>query len=219
MGPKMIFNVISLLINAAIVIFTLKALIGFFTVGGKGNMKVRDYSALKYFTVLSNILMALTALVMIVFNVMLLVNAQASAPGWAIALKHVGTVAVMLTFSVVFMIFVPSTGVKFMIEGDSLYMHLITPLIAAVGFMFFDPGPAVSWWFTAVSMIPMMLYAVLYYIMVMVKGPDKGGWEDFYKFNANNKWYLSAAGIFIMTAALGALLILGRNVFALGLLA
>ena len=219
MDPSQILNLVSLVINAAIAAFMIKSMIGFFTVGGRGNMKVKSYSAFKYFTVQSNLLMAAVSLLMLVFNVIILINGGGEAPYWVIAVKHVGTVAVMLTFSVVMFIFVPATGLKFMIEGDSIYMHLISPLLALIAFVFLDRGPALSYTGVLYGMLPTALYAVLYYYKVMARGPERGGWEDFYKFNASGKWLLMAVVVFLMTAALGALLILGRNVFAAGLLA
>lgn len=210
MDKTQIFTALSLIINLLIVAFMVKSIIGFFTMGGKGNMKVRSFVAFRYFTVQSNALMAAASAVMVGFDIAMLAGGE-PGPYWALAFTHAATTAVMLTFTVVFCIFVPTTGVRFMIEGDSLYMHLISPLLAMIAFIVFDPGLAVSWISILWGMIPTALYAVLYYIKVMVHGPERGGWDDFYKFNANGRWLLMAVCIFLMTAGLGALLILGRN--------
>ena len=213
------FIIVSLVLNTAIAAFMVKSLVSFFTEGGRGNMQVNRFAAFKYFTVLSNMLMAVTSVVMMIVDIILLASPACTVPYWVLAFKHVGSVAVLVTFTVVFLMFIPKTGFKFMLEGNSLYLHLISPLFAAISFVLFDPGPAVSYINVLWGIVPTVLYAVLYYYKVMIKGPERGGWEDFYKFNANDKWYLSAAAIFLISVGSGALLILGRNVFALGLLA
>lgn len=213
-----IMNVLSLVSNLLIVAFMAKSLYGFFTIGGKGNMKVKKTTAFRYFTVQSNLLMALASAIMLVFNVMLLFNDAVQIPYWVLVIKHVGTVAVMLTFCVVFFIFVPSTGVKLMIEGDSLYMHLISPILAFLALVLFDRGPALSYTSILWAMLPTLLYALLYYYMVMIRGEKKGGWEDFYKFNAKGRWFVPATSIFVITAAAGAVTVLLRNLLAAGLL-
>ncbi|MBR3383482.1 MAG: hypothetical protein IKG85_10680 [Clostridia bacterium] len=212
-------NVLSLIFNALIFLFMVKCVVGFFRFGGRGNMQVSAAKIFRYFTVQSNIIMALAAALMLVYNVMILAGAAAEAPCWVMTVKLVCTVAVMLTFSVVFFIFVPGTGVKPMIEGDNVFMHLVSPLMAAVTFVLFDRGPKLSYWGILWGMLPTLLYAALYYHMVMRRGENNGGWEDFYRFNANGRWYLAAAAIFIMTALIGFLLTLGHDLLGAGVLA
>lgn len=209
-------NVFSFVCNLLIVAFMIKSLIGFYRVGGKGNMAVVGNELFKYFTVQSNVLMACASVMMIVFNIIIMADPAAEVPYWAILIKHVSTTAVMLTFCVVFFVFVPSTGVKMMIEGDNIYLHLISPLIAAVTLVAFDPGPKLTAYCILWCLIPTALYALLYYYKVIIIGEKNGGWDDFYKFNANGKWYFSGLLIFAMTAFIGFALYLLRGLLGAG---
>ena len=212
-------NILSLICNALILAFMIKSVAGFYKKGAQGNMEGWGGGAFKYFTVQSNILMAITSAMMLVFNVMILSGQASLAPLWMMLVKHLGTVAVMLTLAVVFLVFVPSTGVKPMIEGDNIFLHLISPILAALTLVVFDRGPKLPYWCVLTGLIPTALYAALYYYMVMIKGPERGGWEDLYKFNADGKWYVMASLIFLMTAALGFLLCLGHDLIGAGALA
>ena len=138
MIPSAVLNVLSLICNLAVVVFMLKALITFFTVGGSGNMKVKKTSAFVYFTVQSNLFMGAAALIMLVFNVILLFDPGVTVPYWVVLVNFVMTVAVMLTFCVVMFVFVPVTGLHEMIEGDNIFLHAISPILALVTFVFFE---------------------------------------------------------------------------------
>lgn len=208
-------DVLSLIFNIAIVVMTAVAMSGFFfRRGGSANMKVENARCFEYFTVDSNLLVTLTAAVMIFFKARALLGGPAEIPYWATLLKLVGTTAVFLTFLVVMLILAPIAGYGYMIEGGSLYMHLITPLAAAVTFIFFDGGPALDAVSIALSLIPTFVYGIVYFVMVVIVGEKNGGWEDFYGFNKGGRWYLSVVAMLGMTAVTALLLRLAHNAFA-----
>lgn len=214
MNLDIIRTVLSIVFNIAIVTMTVLAMSEFYSeIGGRANMQVKKARCLEYFTVQSNLLCSLTAIVMIVFGVLRLINGM-GAPLWALVLKLIGTAAVGLTFFVVFLMLAPYAGYKFMIEGGSLYMHLITPLAAMVSFILLDGGPKLPMWTVALAIIPTFLYGIVYLYQVVVKGEKNGGWEDFYGFNKGGKWPLSSVLLLAMTALIAFLLILGHNALA-----
>ena len=49
--------------------------------------------------------------------------------------------------------------------------------------------------------------------MVVIKGPEKDGWEDFYGFNKGGRWYLSVVMMAVMTLAIAFLIRSGHNAF------
>ena len=59
-------TVIAVIINALIVIFTAYGMSRFFTVGGDGNMAVMNTRCFQYFTVDSNLLAVLAALLLLI---------------------------------------------------------------------------------------------------------------------------------------------------------
>ncbi len=216
MIPSAVLNVLSLICNLAVVVFMLKALITFFTVGGSGNMKVKKTSAFVYFTVQSNLFMGAAALIMLVFNVILLFDPGVTVPYWVVLVNFVMTVAVMLTFCVVMFVFVPVTGLHEMIEGDNIFLHAISPIIALVTFVFFEYyarlRPTAFLW----ALLPVVVYGIVYYVMVIIVGEEKGGWKDFYGFNKNGKWAFSALMILVMTLVIAAAVYFGHNCIACG---
>lgn len=216
MIPQTVLNVLSLIFNLAIVVFMGKSMITFFTVGGSGNMKVKRTSAFVYFTVQSNLFMAAAALIMLVYNTILLFDPAVAVPYWVVLVKSMMTVAVMLTFCVVMFVFVPVTGLHDMIEGDNIFLHAISPILALITFVCFEyhtrlHPTAILW-----ALLPAAVYGVVYYIMVVKVGAEKGGWKDFYGFNKNGKWVSSAVMILIMTLALAAAVYFGHNYIACG---
>lgn len=213
-----ITNCLSLICNLAIAAFMVKSLVGFFTVGGSGNMQVKKTRAFVFFTVQSNLFMAVCSAVMLFFNVTALLCGGAQVPYWFETVKFTATVAVSVTLFVVMLVFVPTTGLKPMIDGDNIFLHLISPVLAIVTFVLFDGSVRLAPSALAFAMIPVFAYAVLYYIMVIIVGEEKGGWSDFYYFNKGGKWYLSALGVFGMALTLAFLIRLGHNALACGLL-
>ena len=209
-----IFNILSLICNLAIVVFMAKSLFGFYTVGGAGNMRVKKSSAFIYFTVQSNFFMALASCAMLVFNVLAIIRGSAPVPYALTAVKFSATAAVTLTLCVVMFLFVPITGLKEMIEGDSFFMHLVSPVLAILSFVLFEGGSRLTWPALGFAFIPVAAYGVLYYIMVVTVGEEKGGWKDFYGFNKGGKWYVSAIGVFLMAAVIALLLRFGHNYLA-----
>lgn len=211
MENSLVLDILALVCDIAIVAFTAVSMGEFWSLtGGKANMKVKDTRCFEYFTVDSNILVALTALIMIVFDVQRLVTG-AGIPYWATLLKFIGTVAVSLTFFVVMLILAPYAGYKFMLEGCSLYMHLITPVIAMITFVLFDGANRLPWYTVPLALLPTVIYGIVYFIKVVIIGVEKGGWEDFYGFNKNGRWYLSCFMMLLMTSAIAVLLLLGHN--------
>lgn len=208
-------DVISLILNLFAAFVTFGSIIKFFIKKGDANMQVKKSRCFVFFTVDSNLLAAVVCLVMAYFKLRsLLPFGDGCVPEWAVGLKLVGTTAVMLTLVVVFTILAPNTegGLKTLLEGSSLFMHLLTPIVCMVSFVLFDGGSDLSYIWMLPALIPTFIYAVVYYIMVMVVGEERGGWKDFYGFNRGGKWYITAPVIFAMTAVLAAAMIFFRNI-------
>ncbi|MCR5612037.1 MAG: hypothetical protein K6F68_09465 [Clostridiales bacterium] len=198
----MLFNILSLVSNALIFVLTAYSVISFYVKGGDANMKVRNEKCFEYFTVDSNILAAITSAVMIVFNIMSFSKGGFAAPMWALVFKLVGATAVGLTFLVVVTMLAPfaEKGFFSLFEGSSFFMHFLTPVLAMLSFVLFEGGMRIGFINILFALIPTIIYAVVYFIMVLIVGEEKGGWNDFYGFNKGGKWYITAPVIIGMTA-------------------
>jgi hypothetical protein len=58
-----------------------------------------------------------------------------------------------------------------------------------------------SFWDSLLALIPVFIYAVLYYIMVVVIGEENGGWNDFYGFATRIPMWIPM--VFLMPLTLG----------------
>ena len=156
--------------------------------------------ALRFFTVQSNILCACSALLMCLF--------PASLPVWL--LKYIGTAAVMVTMLTVFLFLAPSIGkggLKQLLSGSDLFMHLLTPLLALVSFCLLERR-GLSFARALLGMIPVLLYGP-WYLYKIKFAPEEKRWDDFYGFNKGGHWKVSfimmMAGTFLICVGIMAL--------------
>ena len=177
---------ISTIIN--IVIFTVTAVIvfSFFRKDGAWDLKQAG-RAFHYFTVLSNVLCAVAALLLCLFP----------EAHWAWLLKYIGTAAVTVTMMTVFLFLGPSYSYKELLKGRDLFMHLITPLLAIVSFGFFEKR-GLGFSLSLLGLLPVILYGLLYLYKVIL-APEEKRWEDFYGFNKDGKWPVSFAAMLLGT--------------------
>ena len=191
-------KLLSMLCNLLILVLTVISVRSFFTVGGEGNMTGMGSYCFRYFTVDSNILAAVVSLVLLISELTALRSAS-ELPKWAATLKAVGAVAVGVTFFTVVLFLGPMAGYGAMFAGANLYMHLITPLLSMLSFVLFERKPLLKLRTTLLCVLPTLVYGVVYFYQVLIVGPWKGGWFDFYGFNMGGMWYVSAAVMLVAT--------------------
>lgn len=132
----------------------------------------------RYFTTLSNMLCALSAMAVIV------AWASGGLPEWVVILKYVGTCAVTVTMLTVLLLLGPlSHEWKMLLSGGDLFLHLVNPLLAIESFVLFEKT-ATPAWVVALGVAPVVLYSALYLRNVVFARR----WDDFYGFNVNGKW-------------------------------
>ena len=85
----------------------------------------------------------------------------------------------------------PVAGYGKMLKNDGIYMHLIGPVLAILAFCFFERTGDITIGQSLLGLLPTFLYGVFYLYQAVFRGEEKGGWEDFYGFNAGGKWPLS----------------------------
>ena len=118
----------SVIINAVMFLTTFIIVVSFFRKDGAWQIQ-RGLKAFRYFTVLSNVFCAITALYMAICQAFDRVTPA------TIFLKYLGTVSVTVTILTVFLFLGPSQGgYGDLLRGENLYMHLIGPLLAILSF-------------------------------------------------------------------------------------
>jgi hypothetical protein len=168
------------LMNAAIVGLTVVGMVMILTgVGSPQHLVSHGKENLKYFTVLSNLLVGFVALIALVC----LFFSMTTLPTGLIVLKLISATGVMVTCLTTALLLTPMYGWKTMYAGGCLYFHLIVPLLAAVDCVLFARAASLPVWVTACAMIPVLLYGMWYLRNVATHGVEEGGKTyDFYGF-------------------------------------
>ena len=171
-------NSIRKYINIFLVIAVLGSWIAIF-VSASGTLMHNGINSLKYFTVLSNLFEGLASVVWLISSRN---NGKASAR--AELLKYIAAAAVGLTCVVVLTFLGPLYGYPEMFAGPSLFMHLLTPVIAIAEIIFLS-----DFTYTRIEnrlvMLSPIVYGVVYLGNNLINGI--GEWPD------TNDWYFFLA--------------------------
>ncbi len=134
------------------------------------------------FTVLSNILVAIGMGLVIPYTIDGLRKHYFHLPNWLIAFLLAGATAVTLTFLVSLFILSPFKGFVLIFSGSRFFLHGVCPILSLIAFSFFISDHYVSYPECMLSLIPVFIYAGVYYILAVLIGEENGGWNDFYGF-------------------------------------
>ena len=183
---------LSALVNLACAVCAVAAVLGHTK---KAPLKI----ILRYFTALSNLLCAVTALAVAVCRL-----GGGALPYAVGVLKYVGTAAVTVTMLTVVCFLGPTIGFKPMFSGPDLWLHLVCPLLAIVSWALWD-RPDLPFAAVFLGVLPVVLYGFVYIYRVLY-APEARRWSDFYGFNRGGKWPLSYAAMLVGAFAVSVLL-------------
>ena len=134
------------------------------------------------FTVNSNILMGASMALVFPYSLDGLRKHNFHLPRWVVDMVYAGVTAVALTFLISLCVLAPVKGFVLIFTGSRFFLHGLCPILAIVAFCFFISEQRIRLKDTLFALVPVFVYAVLYYVMVVVLGEDRGGWNDFYGF-------------------------------------
>ena len=163
------------------------------------------------FTVNSNILTALAMMLCIPYTVDGLRTGYYHLPDWVVILMHMAVTATTLTFLVSLFILAPVKGFGLIFSGSRFFLHGVCPILAILTFCGFICSHLVRLKESFLALIPVFIYAVLYFIMVVVIGEDNGGWNDFYGFATRIPVWIPATLIMPLSFGIATLLRLAHN--------
>ncbi len=145
----------------------------------------------RFYTVLSNLMCAVFCLLTAVFSL------SGQVPQPVVLFKHMSTVAVTITLLTVLFFLAPHMGgLRVLLAGPDLWLHLICPVLAIISFLARGGGKLpVYAIFTGALTVP--VYGC-WYMYHLFSAPEEKRWKDFYGFNQGGKWKLS---FIIMTCA------------------
>ena len=151
------------------------------------------------FTVNSNILAAASMAMVIPYTLDGLRRHDYYLPRWIVNLVYMGVTAVALTFLVSLLILSPAKGFLLIFSGSRFFLHGVCPLLAVASFCFFMSDKRLRFRDTLLALIPVLIYAIIYVVMVVVIGEEKGGWNDFYGFLTRLPMWIPMAAIMPVT--------------------
>ena len=152
-----------------------------FAWGDHGMISAGGFRNLKYFTVLSNLLMGAASALNIIY-IIRKKRRNTDIPDWMTKLRLAGVSAVALTFLVVLLFLRAVFHIPGLYSGANLWFHLLIPLMAMLSFVL-GACREISLRETVVSMIPTLIYGVWYMGNNLINGtgewPDTRDWYGF----------------------------------------
>lgn len=186
-------NIIPIIINIFLVISTIIVTfytVSFGTVAGQVDTGVNyGWFYFATFTVDSNILLGLIALIVLISEVKNLVK-KTPTPKYVPVVYLIATSLAMLTFLTVVLFLAPLRALSGhnyfdMLVGPMFFFHFFNPVLAAISYIFFIKGKIKPCTKT-LAFIPLAIYGFTYFMNVVIFNR----WVDFYHFTFGGRYYL-----------------------------
>ena len=198
---------ISLILNITIFIFMIIASIIMFTgfkfmYGYEPILESTKIGMLRFFTVQSNIFMGIVALLFAIKEIKLLNGEIKDISKNMYILKLMSTVAVGLTFFIVFTYLGPISkeGIPSLLMNSSLFFHLTIPVLSMLNFIFFEKTNKLKFKNVLWGIVPTVLYELYYLINVLIhmENGKVSPIYDWYWFVQNGVWTAIIVGPMII---------------------
>ena len=183
----------ALILNSIITILTIFASIIMFTGikithGTEPVLETTRLGMFKFYTVDSNMLMGLTALL---FTILQITKKEITKNMYRLNLM--ATTSVGLTFLIVFTYLgqISPGGIKSMLQNSNLFFHLIIPVLSIINFTIFERTNKLKIKDTLYGIIPTVIYAVIYVtnLLLHVENGTVSPIYDWYWFVQNGIKY------------------------------
>ena len=172
-----------------------------------GVLSAAKLSALKYFTVDSNILMGIFALWAAIDQGKVLRGKKDDVSVSAYVLKLTGTVGVTLTMLVTIFFLGPTMGRTYgffsLFEKSNFFLHLVNPVLSIIVFLCFEKSSKIEFKHTFAAVFPLVIYGIYYVAEAVTHMTDgvinKGyDWYGFF-FHGPGSAYIVMPVIMIIT--------------------
>lgn len=192
---------ISIILNSLIFVFTLFAtismIIGFKFMGQFEVLSESNFKSFKYFTVDSNVFAGLISLAYVIYKFTVCGKKNTKLPKAFYILKLAATTGVTLTMMVTVFYLAPTSNGNFLryFINSNFFMHLITPLLCIISFIFFEAAEPQKLVMSIPGIIPMLLYSFFYTPNVLLHLEDGKpvkayDWYNFLAAGAQSVWYV-----------------------------
>ena len=185
-------NKIKISITLNIILFVLMVFALYMALSGLSfdmTFKKHSIHIFKYFTVLSNILMGIVALVFAIREILYLKNNKEISKYFYVA-KHIATTCVALTFLTVALFLAPVFYKEKFFDAfhdANFFYHFLNPVLAIIVFVFFENTNKLSIKTALFGMVPFGVYSIFYLITAIThmsggKVDTKYDWYGFFYF-------------------------------------
>lgn len=127
----------------------------------------------KYFTVDSNFLIAIAALVMLIEQNRIIKNKKKEISNIAYIFKLMSTVGITLTMLVTLTFLAPTMGLGVVFAESNLFLHVINPILSILVFLLYEKTSKISFRHTFTACIPLVLYSI-YYVYLAITHIENG---------------------------------------------
>ena len=193
-------NIFDTVINLGIVLCTVAA-VGYYFVPGLPAYGLTGTTCFRYFTTDSNVLLGITCLIMLVFNIRNLIHPEKSIPRAVYLIKLVGTVSTTVTMLTVVFFLGPMAAAKGGIHSylnffrtNVFVLHLSNPVLAIVSFLFFEKSGRFDLRSTLWTLSPTVVYSLVYLTEVIFTHK----WPDFYGFTFGGNYSVAPISLIVM---------------------
>lgn len=194
------------LVISLVTAFSIVWIIGGFT-RNTGVLDGPNLAALRYYTVDSNILMAVAALAAAVQDLQIVRGRRSRLSLPVLLLKLSGTVSVTLTMMITIFFLgptlAPTYGFFSLFAGSNFFLHLFNPLCSILTWILLEKTRRIPFRHTPLAVLPTALYAV-YYVAVTLAHVENGkilpgyDWYGFF-FLGLNSWVIGVPLILLIT--------------------
>ena len=191
--------IITLLFSAAVVICVCVGVVMNLTTIYDENFDHMGIRTFCMFTVNSNILMGIAMFLAIPYAIDGLRRQYFRLPDWLVTALFVTTTALSLTFLISLCVLAPVKGFVLIFTGSRFFLHGLCPILAIFTFCFVLKDLRLSRKSTLLCLIPVFLYACVYFTLVRLVGEDRGGWNDFYGFLTRIPAWISLSAFLPLT--------------------
>ncbi len=169
---------------------------------------VSDY--FRYFTTLSNLTTALAAGFILPFAVNGIRRKRFVYPRWLFLMHFAGTICTTLTLLFA-LVFILPWDPAFAVGGGQKFLHIICPIAILIAFLLVEGGYLLTCRNTFFCLIPFLVYSLVYLVMVVILGKERGGWEDLYMLNTYVPFYLSLPALWLLSYGMASVIRIVSN--------
>ena len=176
---------INILISIMMINAIIMSIMGFkFMYGYEPSSEITGVPIFSYYTIQSNIFMGIISFIFANREYQIIKGRKKDIPLVYNVLKMVATVAVSLTFFVVFSYlgFITKGGHIPLLRNSNLFFHLIIPVVSILNFIILEKTNMIKFKHTFYGILPTLLYEIYYVINILINIKNE-------KITLVNDWY------------------------------